>query len=157
MKLLKSFSRILEKTLSILAIISFTLLVIVVLLQILTRFLPYSFVWTEESTRYLFLYTIAFAAGLGVLRNEYISIDFILDLFSKKTRALYLRATYIVMILTNAVISYYSYNFILLGQGQQTSTLGFSMAYIHLSVFLIAFFIMFFYIVKLLDKDVNLR
>lgn len=157
MKLLKSFSRILEKTLSILAIISFTLLVIVVLLQILTRFLPFSFVWTEESTRYLFLYTIAFAAGLGVLRNEYISIDFILDLFSKKTRALYLRATYIVMILTNAVISYYSYHFILLGQGQQTSTLGFSMAYIHLSVFLMAFFIMFFYIVKLLDKDVNLR
>ncbi|MCC4722893.1 MULTISPECIES: TRAP transporter small permease [Salinicoccus] len=157
MKFAKVFFRLLEKVLSFLTIISFIGLVAVVLLQIGARFTTTSFIWTEETTRYLFLFTIAFGAGLGVIKNEYMGIDFILEIFSEKGRALYLRSTYVIMIITNGIIAYYGYEFILLGQGQDTSTLGFSMAYIHLSIFLMAFFIMIFYIEKLIDKDVNLQ
>lgn len=89
MNLIRKIFRVLEKILSVLAIISFIALIGVVLLQILSRFTPISFIWTEEMTRYFFLYTIAFAAGLGVVRNEYIGIDFILEIFFRKN-ALYL-------------------------------------------------------------------
>lgn len=157
MKLIKSLFRILDKILSVLTIVFFTALILIVLLQITTRFTPLSFVWTEELTRYLFLYSIASAAGLAVVRNEYMGIDFILELFSEKWKAIYLRGTYLVIIGMNVVISYYAYEFVLLGQGQMTSTLGFHMGYIHLSIFFMSFFIMLFYVEKLLDKDVDLE
>ena len=157
MNLLKRSFRVLDKILSVLTIISFMALILIVLLQIVSRFTPISFVWTEELTRYFFLYSIAFGAGLAVVRNEYMGIDFILEIFSEKWKAIYLRVTYVVMIIMCLIISYYAYEFMLLGRDQMTSTLGFSMAYIHLSIFLMIFFILIFYIEKLLDKDVNLR
>ena len=66
------FTRIMEFC----VIVTFLGLVAVVLLQVYARlFLPRSPHWTEEASRFLFAYTVSFAAGLAVKEKAYVNVD----------------------------------------------------------------------------------
>ena len=55
-----------ERILGLGTFLCFTALIITVLIQIFTRFLPLgiSFIWTEEATRFFFIFSVVFAAPL---------------------------------------------------------------------------------------------
>ncbi|WP_462378785.1 TRAP transporter small permease [Pseudomonas sp. Marseille-QA0892] len=61
-----------------------------VLLQISGRlFLPYSPVWTEELSRYLFIYMVVLAAGVAMRRNQHVSVELYHHRLGPRTRAAY--------------------------------------------------------------------
>jgi TRAP-type transport system small permease protein len=145
MNLLKWVTRIL----SLLAILCLSGVIITVTIQIGSRFLPYSFVWTEELTRYLFLYAICFGAPLALLRNEYISVDLILSRLSPQFRRVYDIVIYLTILLLSAVMVKEGYAFVQIGQAQSSATMPFQMSVIHASIFIMSLFLLLFSLVRI--------
>lgn len=78
----------LEKVLEVLAFLTFLALITIVTYQVVTRFAfpQYSVVWSEELTRYLFVYSVALAAPLAMKKREFVNVDIILNVMGSKVR-----------------------------------------------------------------------
>lgn len=137
------------RILGFLSVVCFTGIIIIVSMQILSRFLPFSYVWTEELTRYLFLFTISFGAPIALLRNEYINVDLIIGRLSTKVRRVYEIIIYTVILILNLVMTKEGYTFILLGRTQRSATMPFQMSLIHASMFLMSLFLAIFCLVRI--------
>lgn len=135
--------------LGFLSIICFAGIIIVVSTQILSRFLPFSYVWTEELTRYFFLFAISFGAPLALLKNEYINVDLIIGRLSKKVRRIYELVIYIIILVFSLVMTKEGYTFILLGKSQRSATMPFQMSIVHASMFIMALFLSIFCLVRI--------
>ncbi|WP_368503117.1 TRAP transporter small permease [Alkalihalophilus sp. As8PL] len=126
--------KLLDRTLEVLTALCFIGIIVVVSMQVATRFLPFSAVWTEELTRYLFIFAVSFGAPLAMKRQEFISIDFILNAIPAKFRNYYKAFTQLLVIVMSGYIAYYGYYFMLLGQGQRSATMNIEMSWIHASI-----------------------
>lgn len=61
-----------------------------VLIQIFSRsFLPSTPPWTEELSRYFFIYAVAFAAGRAVRANAYVAVDIFVSHIPQRLRKSY--------------------------------------------------------------------
>ncbi|MCG8479923.1 MAG: TRAP transporter small permease subunit, partial [Spirochaetales bacterium] len=70
--------KVIDRIVAVAATASFVVMILVVLLQIVSRYLfPISIHWTEEAARFSFLYTVAFAAGLAMRDKSYVNVDLI--------------------------------------------------------------------------------
>ena len=59
---------------------------ICVLVQVISRnFLPSAPSWTEEMARYTFIYMVAFGAGVGALRHDFVNVEFMADFLETKS------------------------------------------------------------------------
>ncbi|SFA84542.1 TRAP-type C4-dicarboxylate transport system, small permease component [Lentibacillus halodurans] len=137
MKALKILSGILK----ILTVLTFSALMIVVLIQIIGRFTPFSFVWTEELTRYLFIYSVAFGAPVAMEKREYITVDLLIGFLPEKVRKYYNAFIYFVLGVFGAMLITHAYDFALLGEGQTSATLEIEMFYVHLSMVITLIFV----------------
>ncbi|MCM3412725.1 TRAP transporter small permease [Metabacillus litoralis] len=137
------------RILSFLAILSLSGVIIVVTIQILSRYFPYSFIWTEELTRYFFLFAICFGAPLALLRNEYINVDLIISKLSTKVRRFYEIGIYVLILLLSAVMVREGYNFMELGRTQSSATMPIQMNVIHSSIFIMGIFLLIFSIIRI--------
>lgn len=126
--------KVLDSILKVCAIFSFVGMIFVVLTQILTRYVPVSFVWTEEITRFLFIFSILFSAPLAMKKREYISVDLFIDFLPGKLRKIYKGFIYLVLALFCAFLLVPSYDFAMLGKGQTSATLKIEMFYIYLGI-----------------------
>lgn len=155
MNTLKSTLNWTVRILGSLSVICFTGIIIIVTTQILSRFLPFSYVWTEELTRYCFLFAISFGAPIALLKNEYINVDLIIGMLSKSVRRVYELIIYIIILLLSIVMTKEGYGFMLLGRTQKSATMPFKMSLIHASIFLMALFLSLFCLVRIwyLIKD----
>lgn len=82
---MQKVSSSLDKMLSVLAFLFSVSFVVVVIIQIFSRtFLPKTPAWTEELARYSFIYAIAFAGGLAVRANAYVSVDIFTSMLPEK-------------------------------------------------------------------------
>lgn len=143
------------RILGFLSIIFFAGIIVIVTTQVLSRFLPFSYVWTEELTRYCFLFAISFGAPVALLKNEYINVDLIIGRLTQKVRRIYELVIYIVILILSLMMTKEGYNFMLLGRTQNSATMPFKMSIVHASMFLMALFISFFCLVRIwyLIKD----
>src|SRR5699024_12672034 len=73
--------------LPIFSMIFFTALLIVVVAQILSRYFPYQFTWTEELSRYLFVYSMVTAAPVALRKSEFITVDLVPTSLPKNARS----------------------------------------------------------------------
>lgn len=146
---METFLRWVTSILGFLAIICFAGIIIVVSTQILSRFLPFSYVWTEELTRYFFLFAISFGAPLALLKNEYINVDLIIGRLSKKVRRIYEIVIYTIVLVLSLVMTKEGYTFMLLGKTQRSATMPFQMSIIHASMFIMALFLSVFCLVRI--------
>ena len=140
---------ILDRTLEWATILTFAAMMIVVTIQILTRFLPFSFIWTEELTRFLFIYSIAFSAPLAIKKKEYINVDFLINLLPGKVKRVYETVIYLLLIVFFVVLLYPAYQFYQLAIGQRSATMALEMTLIHASIgvaFLFMVIYLFFYV-----------
>lgn len=140
MKAINAITRVLET----LTVIFFTLMILVVLLQIMGRYTPIGYIWTEELTRYLFIYAIAFGAPVAMERKAYITVDLLIDFLPLKVKKIYSAIIYLVLGLFSSMLVFYSYDFAMLGQGQTSPTLRIEMIYIYFSM-IIAFVFLAWY------------
>jgi TRAP-type C4-dicarboxylate transport system permease small subunit len=145
MNLLKWITRIL----SFLTIVSFAGVIIIVTIQILSRYFPYSFIWTEELTRYFFLYAICFGAPLALLRNEFINVDLIIGRFSGTVKRYYEIGIYLTILILSAIMVREGYAFMQLGKSQSSATMPFQMSVIHASIFIMSIFLLIFSLIKI--------
>lgn len=75
---MKKITDILDKIFHYLTAISFALVSICVLVQVITRYTPgISAPWTDEMTRLFFMYTIMFGSPMAIKYGEYAVIDIV--------------------------------------------------------------------------------
>lgn len=142
----------LDKTLKCIAGSLFVILLGVVVLQIVLRYLPFSFIWTEELTRYLFVYTIAVAAPLALRRDEFVKVDLFFRILSAKNKKIYESAIHILILIFSIFLLVEGIRFFALGTLFSSPTVGVLMSYIYASVPLLAILLIVYCIISILDR-----
>ncbi len=137
---------IIEKILKAGAFLSFAGLIITVLLQVVTRFLipGVTLVWTEEGSRFLFKFAVAFGAPLAMKHEEFVNVDIILNLLSRKTRDVFEIIIQVMSIGLFAIVFKQSLTFVEIGHSQQSPTLGIPMSVAHGVIMVASLFIMLY-------------
>lgn len=131
----------------------FILLILTVLLQVFSRFfLVQAPPWTEELSRFFFIYSISFSCGLCVLENSYISINLIIKKFSNQNQFLIQKFIQYSIIIFMILIQFQSIKFLQVGSLQTSPSLGVNMLWFYFPIFIIPLSIMCFYIFQLFRK-----
>ncbi|MEM9327435.1 MAG: TRAP transporter small permease [Bacteroidota bacterium] len=122
-----------------------------VLIQIAARFLLSSAPsWTEEASRFFFLYAMSFAAGLAFRGNYYVQLDLFYNRMSAKARRVVDLCVYVAIILLFLALGIYAIPFITQGIPEHSPSLGVSMSVAFSSMVLMAVAMMFFAVLRLL-------
>jgi TRAP-type C4-dicarboxylate transport system permease small subunit len=117
------------------AILSFLGLVAVVLLQVYARlFLPKSPHWTEEASRFLFIYTVSFASGLAIREKAFVNVDVFTNLLPKTLQRWLQIMLDLLVAAFMAVVFYYSLKNLGIGRMQTSASLRVPMHYIFASM-----------------------
>ncbi len=142
---------IIETILKIGTLASFVGLIITVVLQVVTRFfIPgITLVWTEEGSRFLFKFAIAFGAPLAMKHNEYVNVDIVLNMLKGKTKDIFNIIIQVSGIALFLVVLKASWTFVKIGQAQMSATLGIPMSISHGAITMASFFIIMYGVVNL--------
>ncbi|MGY6567018.1 MAG: TRAP transporter small permease [Halomonadaceae bacterium] len=119
-----------------------------VLLQISGRlFLPFALSWTEELSRYLFIYMVALAAGVAIRRHRHVNVELFHHLLGLRARAAYqaliclLIGGFALMVLPAA------WQFAQNGAWQTSPTLRVPMLYIFFSTVVLFALVLFYSVI----------
>lgn len=148
---MSTIRKAIDYTLATLTFLSFAGVIVIVTVQIVSRFAPFSFIWTEELTRYLFLYAICFGAPLALMRGEFINVDLILNKMPNKLRRYYEVVIYLLIIALSVVMVIEGYQFTLIGRNQASATMPFQMSVIHAALVIMAVFLIYYAVLKVID------
>lgn len=115
--------------------ISFVLLIVAVLTQVLGRTFGSSPVWTEELTRYAMLYMVAFGAGLSFRSGDLVNVDVLCDALPGAYPWRLRLFSALVSCVLCAFLLPAAWKYVSIGAFQTSPALGVRMDYIHFSVF----------------------
>lgn len=117
--------------------LSFVVLIVAVLIQVTTRTLGNSPVWTEELTRFALLYLVAFGAGLSFRTGDMVNVDVVCEQLPG-SMPWWLR---LVSAIATAGLALYlipaSWKYTSIGAMQTSPALGFKMNYVHVTITLL--------------------
>ncbi len=138
------------------ALISAFGLIITVLIQVVTRrlFVAVAPSWTEEVSRYFFIYTISFGAGLAQREGYFVSMDYFYRKFSAKMRRILDILISSISAILFLLMSVYSIYFIAIGFAETSPSLGIPMSIAFASMFILSGTV-FFYLLKQLIQSIN--
>lgn len=110
-----------------------------IIIQIYARFfLESAPSWTEEASRFFFVYAVSFAAGLAMKDNYYVYLDLLYDRLKeshKKILDLIISASTLLLFL---ILALYSIQLIVLGVPEKSPSLGVSMSLAFAGIFIMA-------------------
>lgn len=142
---MKRTSYILSRILKYGTLISTLGLIGTVLLQIFARFLLESAPsWTEEASRFLFIYAISFAAGLAMKQKYYVHLDLIFNKLSPKGQQLLELIIAVLIVLLFGIFTFFSFQFIALGHPETSPSMRIPMSFSFFSMFIMGISISFF-------------
>lgn len=118
----------LGKVLSALTIITFLGVFAAVMTQIVTRYLPVSYPWTEELSRMLFVAAVCFCAPVAYRDYEFVIVDVLIEYFPSKIRRYVNLMTSVAIIVLFVVIFRYGITLTINGHRQLMPTLGIPMS-----------------------------
>ncbi|MBM7704391.1 TRAP transporter small permease [Metabacillus iocasae] len=99
--------KILEKVQLTVGVLSLSIFFIAIIIQITTRHLGISMIWTEEVAKYSFIWSVFMGAAVMVNRREHFSFDFLVQkLKGTKKTALLIVIDTIVFLFTVALFYY---------------------------------------------------
>jgi TRAP-type C4-dicarboxylate transport system permease small subunit len=129
-------------------------LIFTVLLQIITRrfFVFVAPPWTEEVSRFFFIYTISFGAGLAQRDNYFVSMDFFYRKFNTKTKWIIDLISTSISAVLFLVMSVYSIQFIVLGMAETSPSLGYPMSIAFASMLIMSGTVSFFLLKQLIHS-----
>lgn len=135
-------------------LVSFFALVGVVMLSVITRFfLPFVvFSWGEETSRFLFVWTVALGAPCALKRGEFVNVDFLIGRFPRNFRRGLEAAFRLATGVFFAIIFFYSLQFARLGFMQMSPTMRIPMVFAYSSMVVTSFFIAFYAFVLLFRR-----
>ncbi|WP_160197660.1 TRAP transporter small permease [Senegalia massiliensis] len=142
------------KTLRVGTFLSFTALLVTVVLQIVSRFLlsNVTFVWTEELSRFLFIYSVAFGAPLAMKNQEYINVDILLEKLPKKSRYILEAIIEIAAVGLFIIVFVNSIEFLQIGSNQTSATLGIPMSVAYFSITMTSALIVLYGVINVINK-----
>ncbi|MCE8032717.1 TRAP transporter small permease [Billgrantia tianxiuensis] len=125
---------------------------VTVLLQISGRlFLPFTLSWTEELSRYLFIYMVALAAGVAIRRHRHVNVELFHHRLGLRTRAAY-QALICLLVGGFALMALpAAWQFAQNGAWQTSPTLRVPMLYIFFSTVLLFGLVLFYSAVGLVE------
>lgn len=127
------------------AVICFTALLIIVFVQVFSRFLlPKTPVWTEEASRFLFILTVSFSAPIAMKRKEFVRVEILLGRLSEATRRKMDIGILIASFLFFMLIAFKGVQFAQVGRYQTSPTLYIPMIFPYMTMAFVSFFIGFF-------------
>ncbi len=153
MRLLSFIKKILDTVLAVGAIVSMVCMVVTVLIQVFARFfLPQAPAWTEEASRIFFIYITAFASGLALERNAFVSLG-IIEQYCRGRLLFFVRLLVgCVSVFFALLISYVSFEFVEVGTMQNAPTLRFlTMDYVFISITLMMGMVGLYGVIDLLN------
>ncbi|ANG63177.1 C4-dicarboxylate ABC transporter permease [Marinobacterium aestuarii] len=127
--------RWIDRLFGFLAIIALLAIAAVVTLQVVARFtLPSSPVWTEELSRYLFIYLIVLSSGLVIRQNRQVRLELFQHALSPRYQAVYQALCHL---LTGAFAAYIlpsAWKYAMIGRWQTSPALEVPMVWVFLSM-----------------------
>lgn len=142
-----SYSKIFEKSLEITLVVFLSIVILLVLIQVLSRYLiQLPFVGIEELSRLFFVWACFLGAAYGVIREIHINVEILEKLFSQKiNRFFHLFCEMIILCITGIMVIYGTW-FVLEGwtYPDYTTALFYPRSLFHLPV-PVSGAIMFFY------------
>ncbi|MEN3202828.1 MAG: TRAP transporter small permease subunit [Atribacterota bacterium] len=151
---MKGKGDMLERVLETGMFVSFLILVGVVMLSVTTRFfLPFVvFSWTEETSRFLFLWMVALGAPCALKRGEFVSVDFLMGRFPQRFRKWFQSVFYGITGGFFTVVFFFSLQFARLGFLQMSPTMRIPMVFAYLSMVVTSFLIALYAFVLLFQR-----
>ncbi len=144
---------LLDRILKYGAISSLVAMVMTVLLQVFARtFLPKVPPWTEEASRLFFIYTVGFAAGLGIKERAYVNVDTFLMMLSERSRKYLEIVLDFVLFLFVGLLVYEAYTLVLAVKGQISAALLWPMEIFYGGILLMVTFIAVYLILNILSS-----
>lgn len=127
--------RAFDKFEEVIAVSLFVVLIILGLLQVLFRFvLNFSLDWTEELSRYTFIFLVYMSASLAIMKDRHVRVEIIDGLVSPKTRDRIMFGVEIIWLLFSIIIAVSGVE-VALGELTQTSpALGWSMGMMYMII-----------------------
>jgi TRAP-type C4-dicarboxylate transport system permease small subunit len=143
---------LIDRLLHFLLIATVLLLIIPVSLQIFSRFteLIPRYMWTEEMSRFFFVWLIMLGATLGVRERLHFDVDFLPELSARATHVL-LRLSQTCMLVFSAVVLYWGIEFTQFGWNQTSELAEMPMWWIFIAWPIAGFL----WIVFILDHVIN--
>ena len=123
-----------DKCFLTLAVVALVAIAVTVLLQICSRlFLPFSIAWTEELSRYLFIYMVALSVGVVLRQNRNISVELFHHLLGPRMQAAFQVLICALIGLFALLVLPYAWQYAQNGAWQTSPTLHVPMLYIFFS------------------------
>lgn len=123
-----------DKCFLTLAVMALIAIAATVLLQICSRlFLPFSIAWTEELSRYLFIYMVALSVGVVLRQNRNISVELFHHLLRPRMKAAFQVLICSMIGLFAFLVLPYAWQYAQNGAWQTSPTLRVPMLYIFFS------------------------
>ncbi|WP_417329444.1 TRAP transporter small permease [Halomonas cupida] len=148
---------VLDRTLLALAVIALIGLSLTVLLQVTARLLlPFTVAWTEELTRYLFIYMVSLGAGVVLHRHRNVNVELFHGLLGFRGRAAYLA---LISLLTGGfslIVLPEAWKFAQIGAFQTSPSLRVPMIYIFLSSVVLFASLLFYSVICTLEGIIAL-
>ncbi|GHA83358.1 TRAP transporter small permease [Modicisalibacter luteus] len=126
--------RWLDKLFALLASLALLGIAAVVVLQIVARVaLPSSPAWTEELSRYLFIYMVALSAGLVLRHNRHVNVELFHQFLGYRAQLAYRGLVCLVVGGFALIMVPYAWQFAQIGAFQTSPTLRLPMRYVFFS------------------------
>ncbi len=106
--------------------------------------------WTEEASRFFFIYAMSFAAGLAMKDNSYVFFDGLYNKINDAYKPKLILLIYVVTIILFVVFTIYSINFVILGIPEKSPSMGIPMAIGFASMTLMGIAITYYSIIDLI-------
>ena len=127
-------------------------LIFTVILQIVTRrfFTDIAPSWTEEASRFFFIYTISFGAGLAQREGYMVSMDYFYRKFNPKTKRIIDTITTSISAILFLLMSVYAIHFIVLGMEETSPGLGLPMSIAFASMLIMSGTVLYYLLEQLI-------
>lgn len=140
----------LDKILEWAVTISFMMMIITVMIQVVARYaLPWSPHWTEEMARFCFIYMVSLGAGLAVKDRSYINVSIFLDWLDSKSRLWMDTMILLAIILLMLFMFVFSIPLIEIVSLQNSASMKINMAVIYFSMSAMSFLVLFYSILAI--------
>jgi TRAP-type C4-dicarboxylate transport system permease small subunit len=129
-------------------------LIFTVILQIVTRrfLVDIAPSWTEEASRFFFIYTISFGAGLAQREGYFVSMDYFYRKFNHKIRGIIDLIISLLSVILFLLMSVFSIFFIVLGTAETSPSLGLPMSIAFASMLIMSGSILYYLLVELIHN-----
>ena len=123
------FLDLIEKLEKFVLAITVPVMTVVMVYQVILRYVfSSSNSWSEELTRYLFIFNVMIAAAIAVRRNSHLQIDILINLLSPKMKKVFTIVSTLAGIVFLALLFKYSLDLCVQAKGNISPGVGISMA-----------------------------